>query len=633
MRSHHSEHSDSLPVIDITALKHAAYVFDALIYYMRTTPDSDVEALRDGVSVASSSWQDTGEDDHDDDLSTRDGTSSGVNVSSGNNNTLGEGGESLDGDSESGGPGGIAGGDGRLGRRHPFFQRSDSTIFMGCPPPDPFHTPLVEALPLADQPHLLQPNARREDYFGMAKPTLVLPKSSTEEGPISASASLSAAGHQLPLSLSLSVQGSEQEDRSQLAQSLRNATFQPIVPAPVTGSSGAASTGNIRSTGSGSVAAPPPPPTSVAAPVAAVSLASSSSASSSGTSAVDLRSTDMFPQSVAVNLSLSAQQVVTTAPSTLCSVSLLNIPLPAEPSHSHLQQQQQQQQPHSNAHPTMSYQESRSGTSSQLPNPQIPSSFPSFAVTFALPNRSSSSSASSYSSPQLVLSTPPTNVAAHHPTPSQLARDPLSAFSEIATSRERIHAPSLPTGLRNESRHPAMPTSASVGSSSGASSSGLEVPVSLPSSSSVPGPPLSSYQLHSLLAATSQAESSTSTTQASVIVHTASAPSTSSQAPTLPPGGATSARQAAMEGVEESQPPIRPKIHFAFLAWSQNQAANSSASGSTSSQGNSLMLALYVVETHAGFVEYGILEILWRFQSQAISESERIFWWIENKRN
>ncbi|GFS00247.1 ubiquitin protein ligase E3 component n-recognin 5 [Elysia marginata] len=583
MRSHHSEHSDSLPVIDITALKHAAYVFDALIYYMRTTPDSDVEALRDGVSVASSSWQDTGDDDHDDDLPTRDGTTgSSVNASTGNNNTLsGEGRDSMDGDSESGGPGGVGAGDGRLGRRHPFFQRSDSTIFMGCPPPDPFHTPLVEALPLADQPHLLQPNARREDYFGMAKPTLVLPKSSSEEGSMSAAASFSAAGHQLPLSLSLSVRGSEQNERSQLAQSLRNATFQPIVPAPVTGSSGVGNNSNIRSNvSSSSVSAPQPSAPVVAAPVAAVSLSSSSSSSTSaGAGAVDLRSSDMFPQSVAVNLSLSAQQVVTTAPpSTLCNVSLLNIPLPADPGPSHLQQQQSSQ-----VNPALSYQQDNSGGARPQPLFQSDShvATPSFAVTFALPNRSSSSSSS-----QLLLSTPPAHVQSHphpQPTASQLVRDTLSAFSEIATSRERLQA------LPSEDQNPPLPPSSTSGGNNLFLEASPSLPTTNPPSSSVPAPPLSSYQLHSLLAATSssQADSNTSsTTQASVIVHTASAPSTASHlTPGLPPAPLTQGRPAGMEGVEESQPPLRPKIHVAFLAWSQNQAANSSTSGSTASQG------------------------------------------------
>lgn len=45
---------------------------------------------------------------------------------------------------------------------------------MGCPPPDPFDTPMSEALPLADQPHLLQPNARREDLFGIPKQPVTL---------------------------------------------------------------------------------------------------------------------------------------------------------------------------------------------------------------------------------------------------------------------------------------------------------------------------------------------------------------------------------------------------------------------------------------------------------------------------
>ena len=46
------------------------------------------------------------------------------------------------------------------GKKHGFFQRSESTLCLGCPPPDPFGTPMHEALPLADQPQLLQPNAR-----------------------------------------------------------------------------------------------------------------------------------------------------------------------------------------------------------------------------------------------------------------------------------------------------------------------------------------------------------------------------------------------------------------------------------------------------------------------------------------
>jgi hypothetical protein len=65
------------------------------------------------------------------------------------------------------------------GRKNPFLQRSDSTLCLGCPPPDPFDTPMSEALPLADQPHLLQPNARREELFGMPKQPITVPASGT----------------------------------------------------------------------------------------------------------------------------------------------------------------------------------------------------------------------------------------------------------------------------------------------------------------------------------------------------------------------------------------------------------------------------------------------------------------------
>lgn len=31
-------------------------------------------------------------------------------------------------------------GEGARGRTHAFFQRSDSTLCLGCPPPDPFNS-------------------------------------------------------------------------------------------------------------------------------------------------------------------------------------------------------------------------------------------------------------------------------------------------------------------------------------------------------------------------------------------------------------------------------------------------------------------------------------------------------------
>lgn len=35
MRSHNDEHSDVLPVLDVCSLKHVAYVFQALIYWIK----------------------------------------------------------------------------------------------------------------------------------------------------------------------------------------------------------------------------------------------------------------------------------------------------------------------------------------------------------------------------------------------------------------------------------------------------------------------------------------------------------------------------------------------------------------------------------------------------------------------
>lgn len=54
MRAHNSEHLDSLPILDVSALKHVAYVFDALIYYMRSgasNDSSDNDILREGLPL------------------------------------------------------------------------------------------------------------------------------------------------------------------------------------------------------------------------------------------------------------------------------------------------------------------------------------------------------------------------------------------------------------------------------------------------------------------------------------------------------------------------------------------------------------------------------------------------------
>lgn len=138
MRSHSSEHRDSLPVLDITALRHIAYVVDGIVFYLRSGKESEDKS-------DNNYWADA--DDHEN----TDDTEDELQMACDNDDT--------DDDVLSTVP----------GSRHSFFQRSESTLCLGCPPPDPFNLPLKDALPLADQPHLLQPNACREDLFGIPK--------------------------------------------------------------------------------------------------------------------------------------------------------------------------------------------------------------------------------------------------------------------------------------------------------------------------------------------------------------------------------------------------------------------------------------------------------------------------------
>ena len=146
MRAHNSEHRDSLPVLDVTALRHVAFVLDAIIFYMRSSNETDCDRNESG-------WDDQDDNETDD---VDEEFSSSIVVET----------ESID-ENDMIRP--------SLGKRHSFFQRSESTLCLGCQAPDPFQTPMVEALPLAEQPQLLQPNARREELFGMPKQAITVP--------------------------------------------------------------------------------------------------------------------------------------------------------------------------------------------------------------------------------------------------------------------------------------------------------------------------------------------------------------------------------------------------------------------------------------------------------------------------
>uniref|UniRef100_A0A336LUN3 HECT-type E3 ubiquitin transferase n=1 Tax=Culicoides sonorensis TaxID=179676 RepID=A0A336LUN3_CULSO len=160
MRSHNSEHRDSLPVLDITALRHVAYVLDALIFYMRSGNDLELEKSDTNL------WDDQDENDNED---TEDEQTSNVAM------------DTDEEDNDLSRP--------SLGKRHSFFQRSESTLCLGCSPPDPFSTPMTEALPLADQPHLLTPNSRREELFAMPKSSqnLQTPTATNSVNPLNSS--------------------------------------------------------------------------------------------------------------------------------------------------------------------------------------------------------------------------------------------------------------------------------------------------------------------------------------------------------------------------------------------------------------------------------------------------------------
>lgn len=195
MRTFSNEHRDFTPNIDLASLKHVAYVFDGLMYFLRvfqvskTTQASSRRRLKtttpaitgsapqpdnDPSSSSSSddsSWEDESDndtstninDDDDDDATIitpiddafqlakkprRDTTTP--------TSMLGEDNSSTE------------------RRRHrqracvrtsSFFRRSNSTVCLGGRCPDPFNLSLNESLPLALKPHLLHPYSRTQDLF------------------------------------------------------------------------------------------------------------------------------------------------------------------------------------------------------------------------------------------------------------------------------------------------------------------------------------------------------------------------------------------------------------------------------------------------------------------------------------
>ncbi|XP_073983563.1 E3 ubiquitin-protein ligase hyd isoform X3 [Rhodnius prolixus] len=197
MRCHNSEHADSLPVLDVSSLRHIAYVFDALIYLLRAGTDQN-PVLEETLLPQTWTQPDENENDEaEDDLPPTPVAMETESV------------EEVE-------PLGTAG----KGRRHPFFQRSDSTLWLGCSPPDPFEMPMARALPLADQPHLLQPNATRDQLFGIPKQPVNI---SENQGFSSTTTQLGT----LPTRLGLSLRSESAQHRPEPEQDVKGRTIEP----------------------------------------------------------------------------------------------------------------------------------------------------------------------------------------------------------------------------------------------------------------------------------------------------------------------------------------------------------------------------------------------------------------------
>jgi len=173
MRSQDGEHGDSLPTVEITSLRHVAFVLDAFIYYLRATQEmelSEGESSNDAKVENSPCYSPSKPNKAD---------MNEFRVSS-----AGDRGSILKSDIEDDVDDGEMTDDQEINNdeeqyvavdvkvlRQTFFKRSDSTLVLGHEPADPFNTVLREALPLADRPQLLNPTARRDQLFGVMKNT------------------------------------------------------------------------------------------------------------------------------------------------------------------------------------------------------------------------------------------------------------------------------------------------------------------------------------------------------------------------------------------------------------------------------------------------------------------------------
>ncbi|XP_075242846.1 E3 ubiquitin-protein ligase UBR5-like isoform X3 [Convolutriloba macropyga] len=154
MRAHSNEHADALPVIDVSAFKHIAYVLDAMLYYLKNGKEAvvksqDVNLV--GPSGDANSVSDELDDYDPEDDSLDEAIFVGLTTGSGSIDDF----TPVDAMSSKKG--------------FSFFRRSPSTLCLGATSPDPFSLSYAEALPLAERPQLLTPHATKEEMFGPAR--------------------------------------------------------------------------------------------------------------------------------------------------------------------------------------------------------------------------------------------------------------------------------------------------------------------------------------------------------------------------------------------------------------------------------------------------------------------------------
>lgn len=189
MRTYSNEHRDFTPHIDLAALKHVAYVFDGLMFYLRlfsassqTTSTTTIKTQRSVVkrvkrrrrndenSSSSDEEQLLNNDEEEEEVvdESEEMATDEVAVEAANNDEE----EEEDDDYQP-----VRSGSDNSSstattltlrpalRTSPFFRRSSSTVCLGGRSPDPFQSALNESLPLATKPHLLHPFSRVHDLF------------------------------------------------------------------------------------------------------------------------------------------------------------------------------------------------------------------------------------------------------------------------------------------------------------------------------------------------------------------------------------------------------------------------------------------------------------------------------------